>query len=122
MAKKVEKKSKVQPKAKAKSEDKSLSLFERKGWTLVSQVGSGEYNRELARKDLSDKEIAIARATHHQVKVGGKVYRSVWQAFEKLRLPTWDHTKFRKALKLTKGGKATYKFGGKTYNFELVKN
>lgn len=62
--------------------------------------------------------VAKARATHHGVRVAGKEYGSVFQAFEALKLPIWKHKKFRKELK----AKKTLPFvdGKKKLTFSIV--
>jgi adenylate kinase len=50
-------------------------------------------------KTWKDKGVAAARSTHHAVKVGGTVYRSVKDAFTQLKLPLGRRGPFRLALK-----------------------
>ena len=66
--------------------------------------------------------------TLHSVKVGGKIYRSVWAAFqalgmgEKSGVSRGRHIKFRKLLKAKGvGGKLTFQnpVDGKKYEFTL---
>lgn len=68
--------------------------------------------------------------TLHSVKVSGKSYKSVWQAFqalgmgEKSGVSRGQHIRFRKALKSKGiGGKLTYQnpLNGKKYEFTLTK-
>jgi hypothetical protein len=68
--------------------------------------------------------------TLHSCKVGGKSYKSVWQAFkalgmgEKSGVSRGQHIRFRAALKsMGVGGKLTYQDprpGGKKYEFTLT--
>jgi hypothetical protein len=67
--------------------------------------------------------------TLHSVKVGGKSYKSVWQAFralgmgEKSGVSRGQHIRFRKALKAKGvGGKLTFKnpLNDKKYEFTLT--
>lgn len=61
-----------------------------------------------------NKDTAEKRASHHKVSVGGVVYRSVKEAFEKLGLPLEKHIKFRMELK--EKGKAVFE----GHHFKLV--
>lgn len=51
------------------------------------------------KKAVAKKRATGAQYTRHNVKVGGKVYRSVKAAFEALKLPLGVHIKFRMKLK-----------------------
>lgn len=83
----------------------------------IDENGGGEFERSNLK--FKGKELAERRATHDRVKVLGKEYPSAWKAWQALQLPTSDHQAFRKSLKLK--GELTYKYGGKTYRFHIVK-
>jgi hypothetical protein len=62
----------------------------------------------------ADKKVAAARSLKHKVKVGGQVYRSCAEAFTKLKLDFSKCVKFRRELKLSPNGRAT--FEGKQFS------
>lgn len=55
-----------------------------------------------------DKGIAEARSAKHKVKVGGQEYNSVGAAFRELGLDMNKHIKFRKELKASASGQASF--------------
>lgn len=96
---------KASPKAKAKAKTKTA----KNGRGGVKGVAPG-----------GSKAAIAARKIHHKVIAGGKEYRSVADAFEKLKLPMAPHQAFRKALK-AKGTLSFEKDSGKSVVFKLVK-
>lgn len=66
----------------------------------------------------SQDEIEERRRERHGVRVRGKVYPSLWNAWDTLGLPTSHHQRFRKSLKLE--GRLTYRYGDELYDFEIV--
>lgn len=71
-------------------------------------------------KSWKDPKVAKARAARHGVRVAGKEYRSVKEAFEKLRLPLGSHIAFRGKLK--KAGKLDFETDtGRKVGFAIVK-
>lgn len=58
--------------------------------------------------------------TKHGVRVGGKEYRSTWEAFQKLGLGSASEcVKFRNALKSSSTGSMVYEKNGKKHKFEM---
>lgn len=95
---------------------------------IAKKASKVEYVRHDATFDTSKldtnwsaKKVADVRAVHHGVRVRGKDYGSVFKAFQALKLPISQHQRFRKALKLAKGGKLPYTYEGKRYDFALSK-
>lgn len=68
-----------------------------------------------------DASAVAARKVHHQVEANGKVYGSVFKAFEALKLPMGSHQGLR--AKLKQSGKETFETDtGRKVNFKLVKS
>jgi hypothetical protein len=98
-------------KAAAKEKAKSAGT-KRKAAAAPKKKAAGSI-AEGVKKSWGDKKVAAARATKHHVKVGGVVYRSCAEAFQKLKLDFSKCVKFRRELKTSANGRAT--FDGKTF-------
>lgn len=111
-----------EPKASTKGATKGKAKVEAKAKREVHSVSEGgTFDRDKLKTNWSAKQVKEARAKHHKVKVGNKLYRSVYTAFVDLSLPLWQHQSFRKVLKLSKGGRETFEFKGKKIPFEIAK-
>lgn len=75
-------------------------------------------NSEAVRESWTNKKVAAARAARHGVRVAGEEYKSVREAFAKLKLPMSKHITFRAKVKAE--GKATFEHDDKKFNFVLV--
>ena len=73
---------------------------------------------EAIRRSWDDYSVKQARSARHHVKVSGKIYRSVKQAFEELGLPLNKHIKFRMELK--QHAEMTFRHEGKQVKFSVV--
>lgn len=73
---------------------------------------------EAISASWKDPEVAAKRAERTHVKAGNRVYRSVREAFQDLRLPLNKHIKFRMELKQVQ--ELTFKHEGRAITFHVV--
>lgn len=99
----MSKKAKATKAAKPTKSTKKAATPKKKAGTISSGV----------KASWGNKKVATARSIKHKVKVGGEIYRSVAEAFQKLKLDFAKHVKFRAELKQSANGRAT--FEGKTF-------
>jgi hypothetical protein len=85
-----------------------------------AQEAKTKKKRAIAQREAwGDRKVAAARSVKHHVAVGDHgEFRSVADAFMKLKLPMKAHIKFRKELKAA--GKLAFEFGDKKFNFKIV--
>lgn len=90
-------------------------------WTETGKTynaPSSANRSEAIAKTWEDPAVKAKRSKRDNVKCNGAVFRSVLDAFRKLRLPVHKHIKFRMVLKEL--GTATFEHDNKQYEFELT--
>jgi hypothetical protein len=87
--------------------------------------GAKSIKKFVDRKTAEQRVLALAppkadknKTSKSRVTVDGEEYRSVAQAFEKLKLPMGRHIKFRMKLKVA--GKLAFEHDAKSYKFAIV--
>lgn len=86
---------------------------------FVRKAARNEKLSDGVRNSWDDEDTAQRRGKRHGAQVnGGEIYKSVWAAFEALKLPLPRVITFRKQLKQKM--KADFEYEGKTYAFALV--
>ena len=79
-------------------EPKKMATAKKKAASKKKAAAPVDRSKTVA-KTWKDPKVAAARATHHAVKVGKETYRSVFAAFQALKLPEGRCIPFRAKLK-----------------------
>lgn len=102
--------------SRAAGEKQLIAARKKHGPEKVETVGRAE----AVRESWNVKKTAAARSKKDNVAVEGHgEFRSVKQAFEKLKLPIGKHIRFRGELK--SAGKLAFEYNNHTFKFTVVK-